>query len=111
MQFAEIRMAEKITFRKGADTANFNLNNGRVRVSSVLLKFNTELVEYEDSPGSYTVLDADNDGWSLERFSPGAVVAIQCDTKSGENHDVRQNYSPNFLRSLLYCQIKTYPAP
>lgn len=79
-------MVPKVTFQKGAETANFQLRGGRVRLNTVLERFNTAIVEYEETPGSYTVMEADDDGWSLETFLPETVVTIRCKPKSSENH-------------------------
>lgn len=87
-------MAGRVTFRNGAEIGNFELNGGRVRVNSVLQKFGADLVEYEDDPGDYTVMNpCDKSEWSLRQFEPGSTVLIRFKSKPGENHDVRQSVS------------------
>lgn len=79
-------MVARVTFRDPHQLAHFNMtSNGNVKVASVLTRFTAERIEKKDLNRGFTVLDADNEGWSLAVFLSGSIVDIRCTPMPGKD--------------------------
>ena len=67
----------------------------KVKVQSVLYKFDAMLVEVELDPaeaGSFTVLDADENGYSMQSFKPASELTYNILPKSNVGELVYDNH-------------------